>query len=371
MIIAINTRTLSGDEAAATLLLNWFENIAAQNTAHQFYFISNKEIQLSPLNNIKAVVIKQQSANPLFWKLWYNYKLPAALKKIKAGLLVSADGICCLRTKLPQCLIVNDVEFFHDTTLYNRRHINFIKTNMPLCLNKASAIVVFSESVKKEIRKNFLVEEDKISVVSFDENKKYQRLNREKQNQIKEKHTNSNEYFLFYGLIHSRSSLTNLLKAFSLFKKRQKSSMQLVLLTDTIPEKNEFVESLRLYKYRNEVHLVKVANRDEVIPFIESAFCAVNLSPLYSDIVFLRNALLGGVPVIAGNTPQAKELLADAALYVNPQSVDSIAEQLMIIYKDERRQDELVENGKILMQQKKGKDAWQVIASITTQGDKR
>ena len=332
VVIAINTRILPEDNTAAKLLTDYFVNIAVGNPAYQFYFISNKEVSpASSISNVKYITVKQQSANPLFWKLWYNYKLPAVLKKIKADVLISADGICSLRTNVPQCVLVNDIEYLHHPGWYSRRYISFIKANMPAALQKAKSIITFSEVIKNEIVSKYSIEENKITVASYHNNRKYQPLHWEEAEKIKEKYTGGNEYFLFDGAIHTRSNLTNLLKAFSLFKKRQKSSMQLVLLIDNIPPKNEFVESLRLYKYRNEVKLLSYLSATEKEPIAAAAWCSINLSPLYSDVHFLQNSLSFGVPAIAGNTPLAKELLGDAALYVNPSSIDSIAEQLMLV----------------------------------------
>ncbi|MES2850609.1 MAG: glycosyltransferase [Bacteroidota bacterium] len=349
MVIAINTRILSGDIAAAKLLFLHFKNIAAANPGHQFCFIANDDtLPASSLNNVKNIVIKQQSANPLLWKLWYNYKLPAALKKIKADVLVSADSICSLRSNVPQCVLVNDVEFLFHPEWYSKRYVRFIKTNMPVFLQKAKSIVTASDTIKNELVSKFATEENKIKVSYYNSNKKHQPLPWDEREKIKEKYAGGNEYFLFNGAIHNRNNLTNLLKAFSLFKKRQKSSMQLVLLTDNIPSKNEFVNSLRLYKYRDEIKLIEGLGEEETIAVTASAWCAINLSPLYSDINFLQNTLLFEVPVIAGNTVQAKELLADAALYANPLAVDAIAEQLMLVYKDENKRNELVQKGKEL-----------------------
>ena len=145
VVIAINTRILSGDNAAAKLLTDYFISIAASNTAHQFYFISNNEkLPASFLSNVKYIAIKQQSANPLFWKLWYNYKLPAALKKIKADVLVSADGIGSLRTKLPQCVCVNGLAFLLHPEWYSKNYVRFINANMPASFQKAKQIFAFS-----------------------------------------------------------------------------------------------------------------------------------------------------------------------------------------------------------------------------------
>lgn len=364
MIIAINTRILSGDETASKILIRWFENIAAENRQHQFYFISNQELQLSALSNVKSVVIKQQSFSPLLWKIWYNYTLPAVLKKIKADLLVSADGVCSLRTKIPQFVLVNELGFFNHPDYYNKRYVSFIKANMPLCCKKAARIITFSEAVKNDMVNRFAIEERKVLVSSFDTDKKFQPLSWDEKQQVKDTHTEGNEYFLFKGAIHSRANLTNLLKAFSLFKKRQKSSTQLVLVVDKIPVKDTFVESLRLYKYRNEVKLITGLGEEDGIALMASALCAIHLSPFYSDLHFLQSALSCEVPVIAGHTKQAEELLQGAALYADPLSIDSISTQLMLVYKDEKKQSELVQKGRQLPTSPPGKNAWEMIVSM-------
>ena len=45
----------------------------------------------------------------------------------------------------------------------------------------------------------------------------------------KDSFTEGREYFLYVGSVHPRKNLINLLKAFSGFKKRQKTNMQLVI----------------------------------------------------------------------------------------------------------------------------------------------
>lgn len=370
VVIAINTRILSGDNAAAKLLTDYFISIAASNTAHQFYFISNNEkLPASFLSNVKYIAIKQQSANPLFWKLWYNYKLPAALKKIKADVLVSADGIGSLRTKLPQCVCVNGLAFLLHPEWYSKNYVRFINANMPASFQKAKQIFAFSNVVKNEIAKQFKVGEEKIITASFFINKTATPLSSEENEAVKQKFADGNEYFLFYGAIHSRSNLTNLLKAFSLFKKRQKSTMQLVLVTDSIPAKNAFVESLLLYKYRDDVKMYEINNDKEIARLVAAAWCCISLSPWHSDIIFLQNALQCQVPVIAGNSSQAKELLDGAALYSNPDIIESIAEKMMLVYKDEALSNQLVSEGKRLLaannKTKLHEYLWQHIVSIT------
>lgn len=143
MIIAVNTRILSGDAVTARFLLDSFIAVAAQNPSQQFVFIAEKELAVTDLDNVKTLVVKQQSNNPLLWKLWYNYQLPSALRKIKANVLVSLDGSCSLRTKLPQCLVVNDIEFLHHPEWYQKKYSSFARSNTAACLQKATSVISF------------------------------------------------------------------------------------------------------------------------------------------------------------------------------------------------------------------------------------
>ncbi len=323
-----------------------FVAIALANPAHQFFFITANDPSLIPLPvNAKTLLVKQQTKSSLLWKIWYDYKLPAALRKINADVLVSADGICSLRTRIPQCLIVNDTMFLHHPDWYGKKYLGFIKSNIVACLQKADTAITFSNYSSNELITQYKTAANKIAVIIPGASKIYQPVAVVDREAVKEKYAAGKEYFLFYGAIHEHNHLIRLLKAFSLFKKRQKSSMQLIIATDIIPEKDAFVESLRMYKYRNELTMLAVADDTELHSITAAAYCCINISPLHSDIQFLQNALRCEVPVIAGGSLQAEEILGAAALYAEPTSHESIAAQMMLVFKDENKRDELVKKG--------------------------
>ena len=347
MIIAVNIRVLSGNSAISQLMIDCFEMMAVNHPEHEFIFIAEKEFpkQKNSIKNVKKIVLPQQSGNPLLWKLWYNYKLPSLLKKLKAAVFISADGICSLRTKVPQCLFVNDLAFLHHPEWYSKKYLRFIKSNSADFFQKATTVVTFSDGLKTEIVQRYSVAENKIAVVPATSCKKYQPLNREAKEQVKEKYTAGKEYFLFNGSIHPRSSLVNLLKAFSLFKKRQKSNMQLIIASQTVSEDAAFVESLKLYKYRNEIRLLTSLDERSLSEITAAAYACINTASLHNDIVILLNAMECEVPVIAGNLNVAIEILGDAALFVNSAIPESIAEKLMLLYKDENKRTGLIKKG--------------------------
>jgi glycosyltransferase involved in cell wall biosynthesis len=346
MIIAVNTRMLSGDAAAGKFLFEVFSAIAEKNKTHQFVFITENEAVIIPLlSNVKMLLIKQPSYNPLLWKLWYNYKLPSALRKIKADILVSVDSICSLRTKVPQCMLVSDLAFVHHPDWFDKKYVRFMKSNFMASLQKTGTVITFSEHTKNELISKYKIGEDKINKIYPGPGKDHQPIDWEAREAVKEKYADGKEYFLFEGVIHNRSNLINLLKAFSLFKKRQKSSMQLIIATDAVPEKDAFIESLRLYKYRNELKILPALTEPALQQLTAAAYCAVNLSSSTTDINFLLSAMKSDVPVIANNSLVAKEILGEAALYADASSPAAIAEQMMLLFKDENKRNELVKKG--------------------------
>ncbi len=347
MVIAINFRILSGNSAISKMMIDCFERVASSHTEHEFIFIGEKNFdeQKGGLKNIKQIVLPQQSKNPLLWKLWYNYKLLAVLKKYKADILITADGVCSLRTKLPQYLLVNDLAFLSHPEWYSKKYNRFIKTNTSVFLQKAKSIIVFSNVIKEKIQQQYKVDEKKIAVLYPGVNRNYQPANTEEKEVVKEKYTEGKEYFLFSGAIHPRSNLINLLKAFSLFKKRQKSNMQLIIASDTVSEDKAFVGSLQLYKFRTEIKLLENLDQDLLQKITASAYACINTSPLHTDIASLLNAMQCEVPVIAGNLYAAIEQFGEAALYANESVPEDIAEKLMLLYKDENKRNDLIKKG--------------------------
>lgn len=347
MVIAINLRILAGDTQLPRLLLHYFQQIARANSQHQFYFISNRELEIPLLPNVQKIILPQQSSSPLLWKFWYHYRLPATVKKIKANVLVSAGAVGCLRTAVPQCLLISDLSFMQHPEWYSSQFNRFIRSGLPQYVKKATAVITVAAAVQNELVKNIAASNSKIIVAAVAP-KQLPVLSSDARTVVKEQYTQGNEYFIYYGPVENSNYLTNLLKAFSLFKKRQKSALRLVLLTDHVPAGNAFVESLRSYKYRNEVHLLEHTDEITTASIIGAAFGAIHLLPFYSTALFLTAALHCGIPVVAGDDPLLKECLHQAALYADPGDINAVAAQLMTLYKDEKVQTGLVEAGKTL-----------------------
>lgn len=367
MTIAVNTRfLLSGClEGYGYFINEVFRRIVKAHPEHQFIFIFDRPYEQEFVfeKNVTPVVAGPPARHPLLWKFWYNYKVPALLRKYKASVFVSCDGFCSLRTKLPQCLVVHDLAFLHYPGFIKRSHLSFYKKYTPKFLQKAAAVATVSAFSKNDILQQYTVTEEKINVVYSAAKNIFRPLDLPAKQKIKDDYTGGAEYFIYAGSIHPRKNLMNLLKAFSVFKKRLQSNMKLVIAGRLAWQYESFEASLKAYKYRSDVILTGYVEEEKLAGLIGAAYGMVYPSFFEGFGVPPLEAMQADVPVITSSGTAMEEILGDSALYAAPASHTAIAEKMMLLYKDEGLRKQLIEKGRLTA----NKYSWDKTASLLWQ----
>jgi hypothetical protein len=300
------------------------------------FVIDKSQKQLPPLVQSGTLVRKKKWPGNPGWKLWYSSQLPSVLKKTKADLLVTT-GIVSKHVQIPQCVWVPGIS---RENFKKKKYFEWFRKNILKDLDRAAIIFADSEKNKKEISAVDSSLEQKIIVVPYAADDNAAALSWEPKEEIKKQYTRGREYFLVHKNNFSIEEFVALLKAFSQFKKRQQTNMQLVILG--LSENKKIFEKLEGYKYRSDVHLEDEANVD-----IEKLFAAAYalLAAERSDRIIL-NAFSNEVPVIVNkeifrhNSPYS-----DSVLSADFNDIHDLAHQLMLLYKDEKLRTMLLEKG--------------------------
>jgi len=349
MVIAVNTRFLLYEnlEGFGYFTKEVVQRLAINHPEHQFHFFFDRlfDERFTFSSNVTPHILTPPARHPLLWKYWFDVKVTAALKKIKAGVFFSPDGQCSLTTKVPQCVVVHDLGFSHHPDGYKKTHWRYYKHYTPRFVKKAKSVLTVSQYSKQDIIEQYQTEEAKIKVVYNGIKEAFSPIGFEEQNRIKDKYTSGTEFFLYAGAIHPRKNLINLLKAFSKFKKRLQSSMKLVLAGRLAWKNNEFLELLKTYKYKDDVVLTGYLEENELAGLMASAYAFVYPSLFEGFGVPVVEAMRCGVPVLTSKASSMEEISEDAALYFDPQNIDDMADKLMRIYKDEDGRRTLIEKG--------------------------
>lgn len=351
MVIAINTKITDNRnrDENDNFIYEIFTRIIPSKPDHTFILIGDEKIKnlFAHFQNVTTVATKSLKENVAQWYAWYQFKIPAILKKYKADIFVNCEAIACLRTTIPQCIIITNLDFIHQPFLFRKSRLLFYKISVPRSLRKAALVVTLTPLCKEDIMKTFKINGAKIEIVYRGFCEKFYPADYEEREQIKSKHADGNEYFIYTGPIGLHKNLLNLLKAFSAFKKRQKSNMKLFVAGNHAYKHKAFYEDLRLFKFKGDVKFFIDPPVEDLIAFTASSYAMVScFANNYFPTAALQ-AMKSGIPVIAASNGGMSEILGDAALYADPDNFKEIAVKMMSLFRDEKLRKILIEKGKI------------------------
>ena len=299
-----------------------------QHSEHKFIIITDKRSaeQFPFYSNMETIVIKPVSKNGFLKKIWFDVKLPAILKKTTADLFISFHNACSSTVSIPQYMFIQG-----------------IKKTKKTHIKKVQLLLVTNYLMKKELSEKYSVPEKKITVVYPSANKMFEPINEEKKAKIKNKYSDSKEFFLFNSIFSRQEDLIEILKSFSHFKKRQQSNFKLLLTT---PINSFFEKSLAGYKYRNDVKFIDTNDKQEEVLITASAYAVVLPFNTNENIIAALNTMRSGVPVIAIKNSIVNDVAEDAALYAETGTTKDIGEKMIQVYTDENYRFKLIEKGK-------------------------
>jgi glycosyltransferase involved in cell wall biosynthesis len=156
----------------------------------------------------------------------------------------------------------------------------------------------------------------------------------EEKEKVKEAFTAGTEYFLFAGDLHPRHELVTLLKAFSEFKKWQRSGMKLVLAAYESMSAKELYSLLTNYKFRDDVILVKDPADHDLQQLIAACYCVVYPSRFDPFPQIIRYAMSLKAPVITSDIPEIRSLGGDGLIYAAT-TVQELSPFMQRVFKDE------------------------------------
>ena len=159
---------------------------------------------------------------------------------------------------------------------------------------------------------------------------------------IKIQYTAGYDYFLFAGDIDQRYQLESVLKAFSLFKQWQQSSMRLVIAGRETPATAAFEAKLDTYKYRADVVLFKNVPFNDLRELVSAAYAFVYPASAENFPVPLLQSMAHGVPVITTDLPIIREWTAGSAVYIGADVVNGFFKAMQLLYKDETERDAVI-----------------------------
>ena len=229
-----------------------------------------------------------------------------------------------LSTEISKIQTVHDLSFLHHPSFFSTKTKLWHKIINPKKIIQHSAkIIAVSDFTRQDLISTINIEPSKIETIHEagmleDPNPKQQLPFSE----IIKKYNLPENYFLFLATLEPRKNIVNLLKAFKQYKSKNRNNIKLVLagtVNDKIFQKMNLQD---IDKNISTIGFVKEEDKQAIYLLAEAFFYPSVYEGFGLPII---EALQNKIPVVTSNTSALPETAGDCALYVDPESVESIS----------------------------------------------
>ena len=338
--IALNARNLIPGRLEG---IGWvtdacYRRIIAAHPEHEFLLLFDRipDALFAYGSNATSMRLLPPARRPFLYDAWFDYSVTRALRKWKADVFVSTDGMLSRRTTVPQLAVFHDLNFMHHPEWMPAQEARYYRSRFPEFARIAKRLVTVSEFSKGDIVEQFRVPSGVIDVVYNAPDSIYAQ-GTTTDRAAGGRFTNERPYFLFVGSLHPRKNLKGLLEAFRLYRTRG-GEHELLIVGAGMWTANE--------TQADGVHYAGRLGREELAEVMRGAEGLVFVPWFEGFGVPIVEAFASGVPVIASNTTAMPEVCGDAAAaLVDPANAQEIAEAMKLLETDRTLRNRAIEAG--------------------------
>ncbi len=273
-------------------------------------------------------------------RLWTLMALNEAANKDKLDVFFNPTHYAPLFLNCPLVISILDVSYKYFPELFKKKDLYKLSLWGKFSVKKASSIITISGSSKDDIMKEYGVSEAKISIIPVG----IKEIIKEKMNKVSflKKYSIENPYILFVGTLQPRKNVERLIEAFS---KLKNTDIDLVLVGKKGWQYENILKAPEKFGVSSRVDFLHNVSNEDLPLFYENAVCFV-LPSLYEGFGLpVLEAMKYGCPVATSDVSSLPEAGGDAAVYFDPEDVDSISTKLAELVDNKELRSKLVQKG--------------------------
>lgn len=252
-----------------------------------------------------------------------------------------SENINCLKL-----ITLHDIIPLRMPETVSDRYLNIFNNELPKIIDNCEGILTVSEFSKRDIAKEFNFPKEKIFVTPLAAEDIYKPLNKDicKKN-IAIKYGIKDDFILYVGGFSPRKNILGIIESFSLLSIDIKKDLKLVIT-------GKKGLSYELYKKRAEdLYISSSVIFTDFIPLDDLPYF-YNASELLLYPSFYEGfglppleAMACGTPVISSNVTSLPDVCLDAAILINPYSIDELKISIEMVLSDNKLRSDMIQKG--------------------------
>lgn len=286
----------------------------------------NKNILAFIPKNRKIENFNYISIGMSFFPIWEQILLPFYLKKndLTHVLFPSITAPIIGLKKIKKILVVYDLIFMisfselaGSRSFYNNFGRLYRRIVFPRIISKFDYIVSISEYTKMELNNRFKIPLNKIHVIPCSISSDWF-----VENIIPA--SNRQKYFLTVSGDAPSKNLPFLLNSIHILKNlNELNDFKLIIVGINAKSANYFNKLIEKLDLKDDVIIKKFVTKTELQTLYREAWAALTFSLYEGFGVPVVEAMASGTPVVCSNTTSLPEVAGDAAIFINPRSIES------------------------------------------------
>ena len=292
-----------------------------------------------------------------FPRLWTHARLSIELLLHPPDLLFVPAHVIPIIHPRRSIVTVHDLGYLYFPETHPPRQRWYLDRSTRWNVRSATHIIADSEATKRDLIDRYRAKADRITVAYPGLDPSIQRVTDQNEiDRVKAKYKISGDYLLYLGTLQPRKNLSRLISAFTALP----LAPCLVLAGKAGWYAQPLFDQVRDHHPSAAILFPGYIEASDKSALLSGATAFVFPS-LYEGFGFpILEAMQCGVPVLCSDTSSLPEVAGDAALMIDPLSVESIAQGLTQITSDESLRMNLIERGYAQAQ----KFSWQACADV-------
>jgi len=240
---------------------------------------------------------------------------------------------------------IHDLTYLYYPEFVERKNLRYLKRVVPQSIKRADYILTVSETVKKELVREFGISSSKCIVTHVPPDEIYYKKQKVNQNLNNKYGIPNSKYILFVGNLEPRKNLICLIEAYKKLPCDIQSRHKLVIAGPKGWNLQPLINQLSVEDSKNIISTGFVDKQD--MPTLYRMASLFVFPSLYEGFgIPILESMLSDTVVLASDIPVLRETGGEAAMYFKPNNPDDLSKKIQTLLSDYTLRNKFIKLGR-------------------------